>query len=704
MKWKVSLLILCFALVSLNKFSFATKYDAYKAFLQGMYSLKTRSITETINKLEYVTELDKNAMVAHGNLAYLYLRGEKQDKALEIAQELEKLDGNNPKTTSSLAVFYMIANKLKLAKEFWEKTLKLDPENEVAIAYIASLYQFDNKLEKSLDYWTKFSQQQPDNPLSYLQLANIQEKLGLHQEALKSYDKTIKINPNIRNAFLSKAHIYESLGQVKLAIKEYKKYIANFPDDVNVLSQLGKCYYDMKNYSDAKDILFKAKKISFDDIKTNYWLAMVYEKTKQIDKAIPVFKIVVNKDQRNIAFLTRLGHYYALKQNYKQAEKYFLKALTIEPNNKNILYLASLNYIDWGKYNEAIEYLNKIIKESPDFADAYFYLGISYDKDKKFSQAEKALLQAIKLNPQHSQALNYLGYSYAQQGIKLDGSKEFIAKSLGLEPKNSNFMDSLGRLYFKLENFYLAEKTFIYALSIMQTPLTYTHLGDTYLALKNYTKAWISYSLSYDSKQDKLIKNKLHFVQSQMPKEELYKLMLLRSKSNYDRLLSFKTGFRAKISSRILSKKLYLYMSYSKGENIKFDFPSLFVIGGMSVTIAGKTVKIDPEAAKNEIPQFLLDIIDQFCIIFSEDFYAQFLDVKPIEKGSNLIYSKNNSSLTINSNTALIESLSQNNILIEFLKYKVFLASKVPVEIKIFIPSSNIKVILEATKIFEIRE
>ena len=702
MKWKISSFILCFALVLLSKFSFATKYDAYKAFLQGMYSLKTNNIAEATKKLEHATHLDKDAISARGNIAYLYLREKKQDKALKIAEELEKLDGNNPKTTSSLAVFYMIANKPELAKEFWKKTLKLDPENEVAIAYIASLYQFDNKLGKSLDYWTKFSQQQPDNPLGYLQLANIQERLGLHQEALNSYDKTIKINPNIRDAFLSKAYIYENLGQVKLAIKEYKKCIANFPDDVNVLFHLGKCYYDMQNYSDARDVLLKAKKISFDDIKTNYWLAMVYEKTNQIDKAIPVFKIVVKKEKKNVAFLTRLGHYYALRQNYEQAEKYFLKALAIEPNNKNILYLASLNYIDWGKYNEAIEYLNKIIKESPDFADAYFYLGFSYDKDKKFFQAEKALLQAIKLNPQHSQALNYLGYSYAQQGIKLDESKEFIAKSLGLEPKNSNFMDSLGWLYFKMGKFYLAEKTFIYALSIMRTTLTYTHLGDTYLALKNYTKAWISYSLSYDSKQDKSIEKKLHFVQSQMPKEELYKLILLRSKNNYDRLLSFKTGFRTKISSRILSKKFYLYMAYSKGENIKFDFPSLFVIGGMSITIADKAVKIDPKAAKNEIPQFLLNMISQFCTICSDDFYAQFLDVKPIEKGNHLIYSKNNSSLTINSNTALIESLSQNNVIIEVLKYKTFLASKVPVKIKIFIPSSNIKIVLEATKISQV--
>jgi tetratricopeptide (TPR) repeat protein len=703
MRLEISRFILCFALVLLSKFSFATKYDAYKAFLQGMYSLKTDNITEAIKKLEHTTQLDKDAIPAYGNLAYLYLREKKQDKAFTIAEELEKLDGNNPKTSSSLAVFYMIANKPELAKEFWKKTLKLDPENEVAIACIASLYQFDNKLEKSLWYWLKFSQQQPGNPLGYLQLANIQKRLGLHQEALKSYDKTIKIAPNIRNAFLSKAYIYEDLGQIELAIKEYKECIANFPNDVIVLSHLGKCYCDMQNYSDAKDVLLKAKKICCDDIRTNYYLAMAYEQTNQIDKAIPIFKTLVKREKKNIAFLTRIGYYYALKQNYKQAEKYFLKALAIKPNNKNILYLASLNYIDWGKYNEAIEYLNKIIKEYPDFADAYFYLGFSYDKDKKFSQAQKALLKAIKLNPQHSQALNYLGYSYTQQG-KLDKSKEFIVKSLCLEPENSTFMDSLGFLYFKMGNFYLAEKTFIYALSIMPTTRTYTHLGDTYLALKNYTEAWISYSLSYDSKQDKSIEKKLHFVQSQMPKDELYKLMLLRSKDNYNRFLSFKTGFKTKISSKILSKKFYVYMAYSKGQNIKFDFPSLFIMGGMSVTIADKTAKIDPKAAKDEIPQFLLNIISQICTIFSDDFYTQFLDIKPIEKGNHLIYSKNNSSLTINSNTALIESLSQNNIVIEILQYKTFLSSKVPVKIKLFIPSSNMKIVLEATKISQEKE
>ncbi|MDR0723776.1 MAG: tetratricopeptide repeat protein [Endomicrobium sp.] len=693
---KILISILC---LLLSMPSFATKYDAYKSFLQGVYSLKTNDIPKATKNLEHTIHLDKDSILAHGNLAYLYLQEVQQDKALQMAEELKKLDGNNPKTTSSLAIFYMLTNKPELAKKFWEKTLKLDPENEVATAYIASLCQIDNKLEESLDYWTKFSKQQPENPLGYLQLGNIQEKLGLYQEALKSYEKTIKINPNIRNAFLAKAYIYENLGQIKLAIKEYKRCIAIFPNDVAVLSHLGKCYYDIKNYSDAKNALLKAKKISFEDIKTNYWLAMVYGKTNQIDKAIVSLKIVVKKEQKNIAFLTKLGHYYALKQNYKKAEKYFLKALSIEPNNKEVLYLTSLNYIDWGKYNEAIDCLNKIIKESPDFADAYFYLGFSYDKDKNFIQAEKSLLQAIKLNPKHSQALNYLGYSYAQQGIKLDLSKEFIDKSLSLEPKNNNFMDSLGLLYFKMGKFYLAEKAFIYSLSIAQTTLTYTHLGDTYLALKNYNNAWIAYSLSYDFKQDKSVEKKLRFVKSQMPKEELYNLILLRSKINYDRLLSFKTGFKTKISSKILGRKFYISMAYNKRKNIQLSLPYVPVLSSMSITIEDKTVKVEPKATKNEIPQYLLNIIDQSVGIFNDDFYNQFLNIKPIEKGSSLIYSKDSVTLTIDSNTALIKSFSKNDIAVEVLKYENFLASKIPTKIKIFIPSINIKIILEATKI-----
>jgi tetratricopeptide (TPR) repeat protein len=490
MKWEILPLIL----VLLAELPFATNHDAYKTFLQGIYSLKTNNITKATKNLENTTWLDKDATAVHGNLAYSYLQEKKQDKALQMTEKLKKLDSNNPKTTPSLAISYITANKSELAKEFWKQTLNLDPDNEVATAYIASLYQFDNSLEKSLDYWEKFSKQQPDNPLGYLQLANIQERLGLYQEVLKSYDKTIKTNPNIRNAFIGKAYIYENSGQTKLAIKEYKKCIANFPNYLTVLSYLGKCYY------------------------------------------------------------------YALKQNYKKAEKYFLRALSTDPNNKDILYyLASLNYIDLDKYNEAIDYLDKIIKTSQNFADAYFYLWFSYDKDKNFLQAEKALLQAIKLNPKHSRAINYLGYNYAQQGIKLNESKEFITKSLNLEPKNNNFMDSLGLLYFKMYKFYLAEKTFI---SIMQTTLTYAHLGDTYLALKNYTKAWIYYSSSYDFKQDKSIEKKLHFTESQIPKEELYNLMLLRSKNNYDRLLSFRTGFKTKISSKILSKN-FIYSQHT---------------------------------------------------------------------------------------------------------------------------------------------
>jgi Tfp pilus assembly protein PilF len=47
---------------------------------------------------------------------------------------------------------------------------------------------------------------------------------------------------------------------------------------------LGKCYFEEKRYSDAENVLIKAKKIAPNNITLHYILGMVYEKQANIKK------------------------------------------------------------------------------------------------------------------------------------------------------------------------------------------------------------------------------------------------------------------------------------------------------------------------------------------------------------------------------------------------------------------------------------
>ncbi|MCA6069588.1 MAG: hypothetical protein LE180_00445 [Endomicrobium sp.] len=257
-------------------------------------------------------------------------------------------------------------------------------------------------------------------------------------------------------------------------------------------------------------------------------------------------------------------------------------------------------------------------------------------------------------------------------------------------PQTTNFLAT----FYKPD---IAEK--LLAEHIGQDAITYNHLGDTYVALEKNKEAWSAYSLSYNFKQDKNVKKKLNIVQSKIPQEDLYKQMLLRSESNYDKTLSFKTGYKAKLSSNLFSRKFYILFTYAKGKNIRIDFPATFVIGGMSLTITNGVASILPKAAEEEIPRELSYIVAQLCKIFSGNFYKQFSDAKVTRNGKHLTYSTDNAELTLNMDTALIEQFSQNNIVVKIVKHENLFISKIPAKIKFVSSDLNINGTLEVTKI-----
>ena len=124
-----------------------------------------------------------------------------------------------------------------------------------------------------------------------------------------------------------------------------------------------------------------------------------------------------------------------------------------------------------------------------------------------FTEAEfKKILQA---NPEHAGVLNYLGYMFADRGIRLQEAREYIVRALEVDPYNGAYLDSLGWVYFKLNQLDLAETNLKKAAELTDDPTIYDHLGDLYIELGQYQKARQYYeqavSLSSDEEHARVV-------------------------------------------------------------------------------------------------------------------------------------------------------------------------------------------------------
>ena len=674
--------------------SFAN-YNGYKAYLKGLSALKNGKLETAITEFERTLAYDTEATTVYKDLALTYLQQGNRKKSLDAAKKLQELEKNNIKTQLFLASFYVSVNDLLLAKKCWEKVLELDPNNEVATVYLASYYYSDNKLKESIDYWTKFLEQKPESAEGYFQLGLAQEKLGLLDEALKSYKKVNEINSETKEGFLARARIYESKKEFKLAIKEYKEYTKLFSAKPEILLYLGKCYFEEKKYLEAEQIILKAKENFVDNVMLYYLLGLIYEKQGKIDEAIEMFEYVVNIESTASNY-ARLGYYYALKQEYKYAEQQFNKALEIEPLNPEILYLSGLNYIDYKKYDKAKKVLEKALLYRPYFIDAKFYLALSFDKLGYFEKAEKLLKEIIEFEPNNVKSLNYLAYSYIDKDINLDEAEKMLNKVIKLQPKVSAYIDSLGWLYYKKQNYELAEKYTLMAVNNVPRVFDkdiYEHLGDISIKLKKFSQAYLSYAIACDIGSKTAI-NKIKLLEKiKIEQNEKFKIYAQRAVLNFHRIASLKAGYKLKIKNNSTNINSYISVLFARDIGLQFDFAPKFSFKGGTVTIKDNKAFFEPRALKENIAEEFLPIFDFTKQIISKDFLNTLLNSNISQKGDIVTYENNNYVVRINIKKGFFSEFSKKNLFtIKVNSYKKFnTISKIPSKILVTAKNYNFK-------------
>ena len=655
-------------------------YSGYKSYIKGLLALKKGKTDVAVSEYERTLSYDPDATTVYKDLALVYLQQGDVTKALDSAKKLQEAESDNVKTQMFLGSFYLSINEMLLAKQCWEKVLELDPANETATVYLAAYYYSDNKLKESIDYWTKFLEQQPESAEGYFQLGLTQEKLGMLDEALQSYKKVNEIKSEAQEGYLARARIYENKKEYKQAIEEYKEYAKHFSGNVAILTYLGKCYFEEKKYDEAEEVVLKAKETAPNNVIVNYLLGMIYEKQGKIDDAIDVFEYII-KLEPTAANYTRLGYYYALKQNYKSAEKQFDKALEKEPLNSEILYLAGLNYIDSKKYEKAREVLEQSLYLRPDYSDSKFYLALAYDKLKNFNKTEQLLKEIIETEPDNVKALNYLAYSYTEKTIHLDQAEQMLKKVLTLQPNVPAYLDSMGWLYYKKRNYELAEKYIFTAINskpkVFDKDL-YEHLGDVSIELKKLSQSWLSYAVAYDlgsttaKKKMNLLDKK--FAQEKDLQQEKFKVVAERAILNYHRIASLKAGYKLNIKMSAASVSSYTTVSFARNMGINFEFPPKLSFQGGSVFVSEDTVEFSPQAMKENIPEEFMSMFDFAKLILSNKFVTKLMSSAKSQKGSDVIYKSDDGyTIKIDSKSGMFKEFSkEKSFILKLDSYKVF--------------------------------
>ena len=194
----------------------------------------------------------------------------------------------------------------------------------------------------------------------------------------------------------------------------------------------------------------------------------------------------------------------------KEYKTLLFKIVDKWPNNRFVLYRLASYYKSNSQFHMSLNIYKKILNHYESNDHDLFLYASNLDKIGKWKEAKVLFLELLKKNPQDTFTLNYLSYRLALKNQELDLALNLIKKALDLDPNNGYFLDTLGWVQYKRNDFKSAVYFLEKSVSILPSSAeVIDHLGDCYLMLNRKKEAVFEWNKALKYETDKSIIKKI---------------------------------------------------------------------------------------------------------------------------------------------------------------------------------------------------
>jgi tetratricopeptide (TPR) repeat protein len=219
----------------------------------------------------------------------------------------------------------------------------------------------------------------------------------------------------------------------------------------------------------------------------------------QSDESIESFHNAVSADPTRAISYKLLGFGLMSARQYENAVGTWQSLIKLAPNDEDAQANLGLAFLSLKRYGDAASALESAIKILPDKVTLHLSLASSYLNAGDTIKAHGAFERAIKLDSS-PMVLNEVAYELAEKNFDLDSARDYSEKAVRTEEEAagsttlanikgsdinhaqtlSAYWDTLGWVYFRLNDLPRAERYVKAAWRVSQSPVIGEHLGRIY--------------------------------------------------------------------------------------------------------------------------------------------------------------------------------------------------------------------------------
>ena len=454
--------------------------------------------------------------------------------ALFYARQARRSAPENVSYYEQVARLLRASGELKQAAQSYEQLLNRFPGDHEARLHLARLQTALGRYDAALASYEMLIQRAGDSPAVRVQMLSLYRQTSDEAGLERTLKALVQLEPGEPLFRRSLGALYQEQGRTEEAARLLRALLRQNPEDVETAVVLAEIYRAQGRPDAADALMERSLPGEATAVQLVARAAPLLEGgpagPEQAQTAARLLQQALEQDAENADALRMLGELrfsegaYAdaapllersLEQQPRDPERWLRAAaaylrdsqparaadvadegLLLFPGRLPLLRVAAYGRLEAYENDAALQRFQEALRlldedaaggDAPDGgppgevqrADFYAALGLLHSRKKNHAASDRAYEQALDADPAHASALNNYAYSLAERGAKLDRALALARRAVRLAPGTAAYLDTLGWVHFKREDYEQARQRLDEALATGQASASvYEHRGD----------------------------------------------------------------------------------------------------------------------------------------------------------------------------------------------------------------------------------
>lgn len=437
-----------------------------------------------------------------GFLAALSHQQHDYGRAAELYRQLAAFEPGSTEPLTNLALEYLAAEQPEKALAVFQQILALDPKNEDALVQMLLMEIKLTHYQDAITTMTELIEQSDEKEKLRLTLGELYLQTKQYALASKTFKELLKDSPGTIPAWLALFEVSVQSANPSAFLADLNLFFNTNQVSLQQEIELAKLFLVRStrenNFVDPAFVMIAEINKRHPGNGQIYALRGMAQLQKQDAAAAVIdFRKALLLDSGSVDIWEELVAALLIQKEFRQAGETLLKAKKRFPVMTFRLQVEEGELLfQTGKIKQAALLLEKVLlpksaqKEKRLFLQASSTLAFCYDRLALHDKSILLYKRILALEPDNILMMNNLAYVLAVEGKELPRAKELALKVVEAEPANAGYLDTLGWVLFRMEEYEYARTVLEKAAGLDPVEADIAdHLSQVYEKLGNLEKA-----------------------------------------------------------------------------------------------------------------------------------------------------------------------------------------------------------------------